>query len=41
LMKYAALGDDELNSSHTTLHNRESAVTAGSSSYSKGDGFTS
>jgi tRNA-dihydrouridine synthase B len=41
LMKYAALGDDELNSSHTTLHNRESAVTAASSSYSQGDEFTS
>jgi tRNA-dihydrouridine synthase len=40
LMKYAALIDDELNSSKTIFHNRESTLTA-SSSYSQGTGFTS
>jgi tRNA-dihydrouridine synthase len=41
LMKYAALIDDESNCEQMTLHHRESAVTAASSSYSQGAGFTS
>ena len=41
LMKYAALIDDELNSSHTTFPNRESTVTAAPSSHSEGAGYTS
>jgi tRNA-dihydrouridine synthase len=41
LMEYAALIDDELNSSQTTFHNRESAITAASSSCSEGAEFTS
>jgi nifR3 family TIM-barrel protein len=41
LMKYAALIDDDLNSSQATFDNRESTVTAASSSPDEAAGFTS